>query len=186
MKKILILFILAMVSNSAFAADTKLTALSADATPTTDDLLYTVDDPGGTPASKKATIANVFKRITYGPICVTSNTSVGADNYFAFGGGDASTTETNVDYARTGRAFTITRVMGFINNASGTGGSYSIFLKKNNSGTAVSVDLANVQSASADVSVAIGATDTLVWALDEIGTSNNTVGQGACYEYTVP
>lgn len=39
-------------------ADTKLTALSAITALTADDLLYVVDDPGGTPASKKITAAN--------------------------------------------------------------------------------------------------------------------------------
>lgn len=40
-------------------ADQKITALTADATPASTDLLLTVDDPGGTPVNKKATIANV-------------------------------------------------------------------------------------------------------------------------------
>ncbi len=38
-------------------ADTKLTALSALTTLTSDDLLYVVDDPSGTPASKKAALS---------------------------------------------------------------------------------------------------------------------------------
>jgi hypothetical protein len=37
-----------------------LTALTEDTAPTTDDLLYTVTDPAGTPASRKATIANTL------------------------------------------------------------------------------------------------------------------------------
>lgn len=42
-------------------ADTKVTALTAYAgAPSTDDLLYAVDDPGGTPLSKKLTIAQLF------------------------------------------------------------------------------------------------------------------------------
>lgn len=60
MKKILPLILFLALGGQAFAADTKLTALTADASPTTDDLLYTVNDPGGTPASRKATIANVL------------------------------------------------------------------------------------------------------------------------------
>lgn len=39
-------------------ADTKLTALTAVTTPTNDDIMYVVDDPGGTPASKKITVVN--------------------------------------------------------------------------------------------------------------------------------
>lgn len=41
-------------------ADQKLTELAALASPTTDDLLYVVDDPAGTPASRQATIAAVL------------------------------------------------------------------------------------------------------------------------------
>lgn len=41
-------------------ADTKVSALTADTSPTVDDLLYIVDDPGGTPASRKVTVANLF------------------------------------------------------------------------------------------------------------------------------
>lgn len=43
-------------------ADQKLTALTEDTSPTTDDLIYTVTDPAGTPASRKATIANVVQK----------------------------------------------------------------------------------------------------------------------------
>ena len=45
-------------------ADTKLTALTALASASSDDLLYIVDDPAGTPASKKITFANVQASIT--------------------------------------------------------------------------------------------------------------------------
>lgn len=40
-------------------ADTKLSNLTADATPTTDDITYVVNDPGGTPVSRKVTLANI-------------------------------------------------------------------------------------------------------------------------------
>ena len=39
-------------------ADTKITALTANTTPLTTDLLAMVDDPGGTPATQKVTVAN--------------------------------------------------------------------------------------------------------------------------------
>ena len=41
---------------------TKLTALTADADPTKDDLVYTVNTPSGTPASRKATVFNLLKQ----------------------------------------------------------------------------------------------------------------------------
>lgn len=40
-------------------ADQKVTALGENTTVATTDILYLVDDPGGTPASEKATVANV-------------------------------------------------------------------------------------------------------------------------------
>lgn len=40
-------------------ADAKLTALTAETNPTDDDLLYTVDDPAGSPTSKKITWTTV-------------------------------------------------------------------------------------------------------------------------------
>lgn len=44
-------------------ADIKLTALTAATVASDDDLLYVVDDPGGTPASKKITVANFITSI---------------------------------------------------------------------------------------------------------------------------
>lgn len=49
-------------------ADTKLSALTADASPTSDDLVYTVHDPGGTPASRKVTIANLNAALDHGAL----------------------------------------------------------------------------------------------------------------------
>ena len=43
-------------------ADTKLSALTADVTPTSDDLVYAVDDPGGTPVSKKVTATDLITK----------------------------------------------------------------------------------------------------------------------------
>jgi hypothetical protein len=40
-------------------ADVKVSALTADTAPTDDDLVYTVNDAGGTPASRKVTLANL-------------------------------------------------------------------------------------------------------------------------------
>jgi len=38
----------------------KVTQLDEDTTPTVDDLIMTIDDPGVTPVSKKVTLANIF------------------------------------------------------------------------------------------------------------------------------
>jgi hypothetical protein len=45
-------------------ADTKISALTADTGPTVDDLVPTVTDPGGTPANRKVTLANLLKIAT--------------------------------------------------------------------------------------------------------------------------
>lgn len=59
MKRIafVILLFLALTTNS-YAQ--KVTALTADTSPTSDDLIMTVNDPGGTPANRKVTIGNLF------------------------------------------------------------------------------------------------------------------------------
>jgi hypothetical protein len=57
-------------------ADTKLSALTADASPTSDDLVYVVNDPGGTPASRKVTLANVKTLMSASPTLVTPTLGV--------------------------------------------------------------------------------------------------------------
>jgi hypothetical protein len=49
-------------------ADTKITGLPENTTPATTDVVALVDDPGGTPASQKATLANLSKGINAGNI----------------------------------------------------------------------------------------------------------------------
>jgi hypothetical protein len=44
-------------------ADAKITSLTADTTPTTDDLVVTVNDPAGTPGNKKVTLGDLFTNI---------------------------------------------------------------------------------------------------------------------------
>ena len=53
-------------------ADQKVTALAENTTVLTTDILYLVDDPGGTPASEKATVANV---------CLAGQPDIGARVY---------------------------------------------------------------------------------------------------------
>lgn len=66
-------------------ADQKLTALTAMTSPTTDDLLYIVDDPSGTPASRKITLANLLGA-TSGSVVLASTTYL----YFGDTGTDGS------------------------------------------------------------------------------------------------
>lgn len=59
MKKIFFILVFMFCAGNLWAADTKISDFTADATPTTDDLMPTVNDPGGTPANRKTTIANL-------------------------------------------------------------------------------------------------------------------------------
>lgn len=53
-------------------ADTKVTALTELSTPAGGDLLYIVDDPSGTPLSRKVTVASLFANAS--PITIASGT----------------------------------------------------------------------------------------------------------------
>ena len=56
-------------------ADTKVTALTELTTPAGVDLLYIVDDPSGTPLSRKCTVANLFLNATKIVVAEQSNTA---------------------------------------------------------------------------------------------------------------
>lgn len=58
MKKLLVLFFITF-SVLAFA-DSKISQMTEDTAPTTDDLVPTVNSPSGTPGSRRASLANVF------------------------------------------------------------------------------------------------------------------------------
>lgn len=62
-------------------ADSKVTALTATTSPATTDLLYVVTTPGGTPASKKATLADVRTGMQVGMVKIAS---VGSGATFDF------------------------------------------------------------------------------------------------------
>src|ERR1051326_6649123 len=61
MKKFLLgLVMVGIVSVGAHAQSKKVTELTADTAPTSDDLVMTVNDPAGTAANRKVTLANLF------------------------------------------------------------------------------------------------------------------------------
>lgn len=70
---IIVIFICATV---VWAADTKMTGLTADTSPTSDDLIETVNDPAGTPANRKVTLANLLAAGNSG---INAGTDVTAD-----------------------------------------------------------------------------------------------------------
>src|SRR5688572_31299513 len=62
-KLALLLTLMMLLVPPVFAQDAKLTALPDLPNPTVDDILYVVDDPGGSPAQKRATILSVVNAV---------------------------------------------------------------------------------------------------------------------------
>lgn len=80
MKKLIMVLLAVFVSSLCFA-DEKITGLPEDTSPTYDDMILTVDNPGGgTPTNKKATIQNLPNpSATYTVASSTSVNKAGAD-----------------------------------------------------------------------------------------------------------
>jgi hypothetical protein len=85
-------------------ADSRVTALDANTTVLSTDLLYLVDDPGGTPKGEKATVANVLKA---------------ANRYFTFTVSGTLSVSTGAIrlYNLTGSTLTINEVHACVNTA---------------------------------------------------------------------
>lgn len=64
LRGILLTTLMLTLLSTALGQSKKVTDLTADTAPTLDDLLMTVNDPAGTPASRKATIQNVLNAAT--------------------------------------------------------------------------------------------------------------------------
>ena len=80
MKKLLLALFL-LIPIQLWAADSKVTDLTEDTTPTSDDILYIVDDPAGTPTSKKVTAGNLGQAITIPAGSIGANEIDEADTY---------------------------------------------------------------------------------------------------------
>lgn len=73
MKKALhILLVILLCSGQVFAADSKLSELTAETAPATTDILYIVTDPSGTPSSQQITAGNLGKAILIASTTVAS------------------------------------------------------------------------------------------------------------------
>lgn len=77
-------------------ADLKITGLTADVAPTTDDLVVTVNDPAGTPANKKVTLSNLSLGL---PLASSTSSNVATDE---------TTTSTSYTGLATAQAITVT------------------------------------------------------------------------------
>jgi hypothetical protein len=77
MKKILILLLVLLTATYLFAADIKITELTEDTSPTSDDLIITVNAPGTSPANRKVTLGNAITKASglgAGPIIIVGST----------------------------------------------------------------------------------------------------------------
>jgi len=102
----------------AWAADTALNSMTNDASPTDDDIIYTVNDPGGTPADRKVTLSNLWTYI-YGKITSTIgaayDTSAELDALFSAKMDNPMTTAGDIVYG--GASGAPTRLAGSANDA---------------------------------------------------------------------
>lgn len=117
MKKLVTLFLLLCLTSLVHAADTKITALTEDTAPTGDDLLVTVNDPGGTPANRKATLTNASKGMT-----VTNMVSACTDAQVLGGnaGGTGVECQADDDVPDAGDYSNLTGGAGVVNSPTGT------------------------------------------------------------------
>jgi len=97
-------------------ADTKLTGLTAATTATTDDLLYIVDDPGGTPISKKITVGNFQTSLTGKQDADATLTALAAYNTNGLITQTAADTFTGRTLTAPAAGFTITNPAGIAGN----------------------------------------------------------------------
>lgn len=104
-------------------ATVKISALTADTTPTIDDLVVTVNDPGGTPATKKVTIANLAKALPYELVVACS------DEGTALTAGTAKVT------FRMPRGMTATSVRASLTTAQASGSIFTVDI--NEAGTTI-------------------------------------------------
>lgn len=56
-------FALLLIPLMAFAADVKITDMTATTSPASTDIMPIVVDPGGSPANRKVTVGNLYKGI---------------------------------------------------------------------------------------------------------------------------
>lgn len=104
-------------------ANQPITGLTADTSPTSDDLIVTVTDPSGTPANRKVTLANVVKALS-GTAIIQAACS---DETTALTTGTAKIT------FRMPRAMTVTAVRGSLTTAQASGSIFTVDINESGS-----------------------------------------------------
>lgn len=62
MKKTILVILLVLLSYGCVLGQTAVTSMTEDTSPTSDDLIYVIDAPGGTPADRKVTLGNAITK----------------------------------------------------------------------------------------------------------------------------
>jgi hypothetical protein len=75
MKKLSLVLLALLIAVPLYAADSKLTALTADTAPASTDIVYFVKDPGGSPLSRKITLGNLSKALACYPTEIDAHTA---------------------------------------------------------------------------------------------------------------
>lgn len=115
-------------------ADAKVTALTENTAPLTTDVLMIVDDPGGTPASQKITVANLMTRapMTMDGGGASFNPADGTTYYWGSMPWEVPGTGSNTRRLYAMRAGTITSVDLYVYCTAGSSETSTIYLRKNN------------------------------------------------------
>lgn len=166
-------------------ANTKISALTADAAPTADDLVVTVNDPGGTPATRKATITNFTKAI---PAVIGDSGSGGTKGLVpAPAAGDAAANKflhADGTFKTPTGSGSIGGTTGSTDNAilraDGTGGStlQSSALSVDDNGAVTVPEIAAPSTPAAGKVVLYAKSDGLLYSKDDAGTETVVTGGG--------
>lgn len=160
-------------------ADAKITALTANTTPALSDVTVMVDDPGGTPATQKITLANLISLaypISSIFISVSSTnpgTSLGFGTWVAFGTGrmlvGIDTGDTSFDVVEeTGGAKTVTIAQANLPNISTGAGTAHAHVQTQGTGATGNFSTAPIDNSSGGT----GGTVAVTTAANSTATEN--------------